>query len=323
MRGSVPLRRLVPFLRCSALPKSVAERNWIPRRWMAISVEEARRRERIANESAKARGAQSVSAQTVDSGFSVIVGLCIACWYFDWFSVQEITGVERLSRWLKTREIAVVVFELDDVMCSRHGASHGANQLGSPRSTCRRSRGDRGVSLFQLEDYFAGISQDFAEVAPALARRGYSLAVVVRGFSTGEAGEVKSSSSRWWRKEEAKQAKPEFVDGPELVRKLIARRCPDALPSFKVIMTTDDRSKADGSSKEYRVPARRLVLFSASKACEQDGLDKTWTGIHVPNPKEGFRHEDYALPRSLDEGYLTVTRAWLDQASNFIASKRP
>ena len=280
---------------------------------MAISVEEARRRERIANESAKARGAQSVSAQTVDSGFSVIVGLCIACWYFDWFSVQEITGVERLSRWLKTREIAVVVFELDDVMCSR-------------------SRGDRGVSLFQLEDYFAGISQDFAEVAPALARRGYSLAGVVRGFSTGEAGEVKSSSSRWWRKEEAKQAKPEFVDGPELVRKLIARRCPDALPSFKVIMTTDDRSKADGSSledtmlqiaQEYRVPARRLVLFSASKACEQDGLDKTWTGIHVPNPKEGFRHEDYALPRSLDEGYLTVTRAWLDQASNFIASKRP
>ena len=26
----------------------------------------------------------------------------------DWFSVQETTGVERLSRWLQTREIAVV-----------------------------------------------------------------------------------------------------------------------------------------------------------------------------------------------------------------------
>eukprot|EP00438_Fugacium_kawagutii_P007117 Skav222890 [mRNA] locus=scaffold1102:211891:214828:- [translate_table: standard] len=42
--------------------------------------------------------------------------------------------MERLSRWLRARDMAV--------------------------------------------DYFAGISQDFAEAAPALARRGYSLAVV-------------------------------------------------------------------------------------------------------------------------------------------------
>ena len=32
--------------------------------------------------------------------------------------------------------------------------------------------------LAQAQDYVAGISQDFAEVAPALARRGYFLAVV-------------------------------------------------------------------------------------------------------------------------------------------------
>ena len=42
MRGSVPLRRLVPFLRCSALPKSVAERQWCAEsvepqmRWISI-----------------------------------------------------------------------------------------------------------------------------------------------------------------------------------------------------------------------------------------------------------------------------------------------
>ncbi|CAL1161707.1 unnamed protein product [Cladocopium goreaui] len=242
----------------------------------------------------------------------------------DWFSVRKTTGVERLSRWLRAREIAVVgssgvqslwrsscvvVFELDDVMCCR-------------------SRGDRGVSLFQLEDYFAGISQDFAEVAPALARRGYFLAVVIRGFHPANR-EEKSSPSRWWRKEVAEEAKDEFVDGPELARKLIARRCPDALPSFQAISTTQDR-KVDGSSledamqqiaKEYRVPARRMVLFTASNAFEQDGQDKTWTGIHVPNPKEGFRHDDYQLPTSLDEGYLTLLPAVLEQAWGFVAKR--
>lgn len=302
------LRSGVPAL-ARLTERSFEPHTWTFRRRLAMSVEEARRRERIAHESAKARGAQSVSAQTVDTGFSVIVGLCIACWYFDWFSIRKTTGVERLSRWLRTREIAVVVFELDDVMCCR-------------------SRGDRGVSLFQLEDYFAGISQDFAEVAPALARRGYSLAVVIRGFHPANR-EEKSSPSRWWRKEVREEVKDEYVDGPELARKLIARRCPDAVPSFQAISTTQDR-KVDGSSleeamqqiaKEYRVPARRMVLFTASKAFEQDGQDKTWTGIHVPNPKEGFRHDDYQLPTSLDEGYLTLLPAVLEQAWGFVAKR--
>ncbi|CAK9052001.1 unnamed protein product [Durusdinium trenchii] len=291
-----------------ALPRMFRQR-----RFQSVSVEEARKRMRVAHESAKvheaakARGARTVSAQTVDTGFSVVFGLCIACWYFDWFSAWETTPLERLAAWLRERHVAVVAFELDGVICCR-------------------SRGKQGVSLFQLEDYFGGVSQDFAELAPALARRSYPMAVVIRGASAAEEGRTFG-----WRQKEVKA--PEFVDGPELARKLLVSRCPGAADNFKIFVTDVESSKDTWQStdeciqriaKEHRVPARQVVIFTASRACEQDGGNEEWTGIRVPNAKEGFRYSDLQLPSMEEEGPLSLplTR-WWNQAVTLITSKRP
>ncbi|CAK9051999.1 unnamed protein product [Durusdinium trenchii] len=240
-----------------ALPRMFRQR-----RFQSVSVEEARKRMRVAHESAKvheaakARGARTVSAQTVDTGFSVVFGLCIACWYFDWFSAWETTPLERLAAWLRERHVAVVAFELDGVICCR-------------------SRGKQGVSLFQLEDYFGGVSQDFAELAPALARRSYPMAVVIRGASAAEEGRTFG-----WRQKEVKA--PEFVDGPELARKLLVSRCPGAADNFKIFVTDVESSKDTWQStdeciqriaKEHRVPARQVVIFTAPWIWKDEG---TW-----------------------------------------------
>ncbi|CAJ1351937.1 unnamed protein product [Effrenium voratum] len=291
MHGMRALRRWTP---AGLQLRRALER---PGRFLAVSMEEARRREKLVHESAKARGARSVSSHVVDTGFSVVFGLCIACWYFDWFSARETTHLERFTAWLRARQVAVVAFELDHVMCCR-------------------PRGDRGISLFELEEYCAGISPDFAEAAAALARRGFFLALVVRGC-TPPAAPARS----WWRKEEKQ---PEFVDGPELARKLVARMCPEALGSIKVITSTAaPESSVEDCIQEitsvHRVPARRVVLFTASKDTEQDGQDNTWTGIHVPNPKEGFRYEDLQLPAAADEeGWFELPMTLLKQVRSSI-----
>ncbi|CAE7493698.1 sqd [Symbiodinium sp. CCMP2592] len=284
----------------------------LQRRLLAISVEEARRREQKAHEDAKARGANSVSTQAVDSMFSVLFGLGIACWYFDWFAVREQTRVERLTSWLRSREVAVVAFELDNVMCCR-------------------SRGEKGVTLFQLEDYFAGVSQEFVEVAAALARRGFFMSAVVHG-RPNEGGDRRDAvqSSRWWQSsKEANQ--PELVDGAELARKLIASRCPEALSSFKVFTCVGGplqsrpvslnragpseevgrvMSSVDDCiqyvAKEHRVSARRVVLFTASKELARDGADESWTAIHVPSSTEGFRFDDIQLPKDGESGWFEL-----------------
>eukprot|EP00439_Symbiodinium_sp_Y106_P086216 s400_g31.t3 len=290
----------------------------LQRRLLAISVEEARRREQKAHEDAKARGANSVSTQAVDSMFSVLFGLGIACWYFDWFAVREQTRVERLTSWLRSREVAVVAFELDNVMCCR-------------------SRGEKGVTLFQLEDYFAGVSQEFIEVAAALARRGFFMSAVVR-CRPNEGGDHRDTvqSSRWWQSsKEANQ--PELVDGAELARKLIASRCPEALSSFKVFTCVGGplqpvSLKRPGPSeevgrvmssvddciqyiaKEHRVSARRVVLFTASQELARDGADESWTAIHVPSSTEGFRFDDIQLPNDGESGWFELPEIIFNKA---------
>lgn len=286
----------------------------LQRRLLAISVQEARRREQKAHEDAKARGANSVSTHVVDSMFSVLFGLGIACWYFDWFAVREQTRVERLTSWLRSREVAVVAFELDNVMCCR-------------------SRGEKGVTLFQLEDYFAGVSQEFVELAAALARRGFFMSAVVHG-RPHEGGDRRDAvqSSRWWQSsKEANQ--PELVDGAELARKLIASRCPEALSSFKVFTCVGGPLRPQSRSvsfhragpseevgrvmssvddciqyiaKEHRVSARRVVLFTASKELARDGADESWTAIHVPSSTEGFRFDDIQLPNDGESGWFEL-----------------
>jgi len=278
-----------------------------------MSLEEARRREQQANEAAKARGASSVSTHTVDTMFSVVFGIGVACWYFDWFGVREETPVQRLTTWLRSRQVAVVAFELDSVMCCR-------------------TRGREGVSAFELEEYFAGVSQDFVEIAAALSRRGFFMSVVVRNVN-GTRNEPAPRKSSWWRSE-SKAQKSELVDGTELARKLIASRCPEALSSFKVFTVAKDASASQATKPhqalssvdeciqqiaiEHRIPAQRIVLFTASPELARDGADESWTGVYVPDSKEGFRFQDLELHVARDAGWLDFLEILRKQALSLL-----
>eukprot|EP00931_Biecheleriopsis_adriatica_P104126 TRINITY_DN78860_c0_g1_i1.p1 TRINITY_DN78860_c0_g1~~TRINITY_DN78860_c0_g1_i1.p1 ORF type:complete len:350 (+),score=80.81 TRINITY_DN78860_c0_g1_i1:61-1050(+) len=307
------LRRLAaPSGRAVRLPQT---------RFASVSVEEARRREQVQFESARERGAKTVSTNVVDSLFSAIFGLGIACWYFDWFGGAKFSESENLIAWLQAKDVAVVVFELDHVMCCK-------------------PRGDKGVSTFELEDYLEGISQDFVEAANALARRGFHLAVVVqdrpgsRGSGPDDATSERRSS--WWGSGKTKQAlQLERWDGAELARKLVASRCPEALSSFKVYLPestavsgqepkqgTKPKAKAAaslgarGTTEEYMrqiarhhyVPVRRVLLFTALRENLRDSdLEDDWISILVPNAREGFHFPDLKLPEvSSGEGPLDL-----------------
>lgn len=81
------------------------------------------------------------------------------------------------------RPVAGLV-EIAESRCfnSRNAGSGVAQPVRKPKKNPGFWIREKPKSIHILQDYFAGISQDFAEVAPALARRGYSLAVV---FASG------------------------------------------------------------------------------------------------------------------------------------------
>ncbi|CAE7436060.1 unnamed protein product [Symbiodinium pilosum] len=242
----------------------------------------------------------------VDTGFSVVFGLFIACWYF------------------ATRQIGLVCSEGADACRAPHFVAAiptGSNRLllcfllkSKFKATERSTRG-LPFRNFLKKDYFAGVSQEFAEAAAALEA---SLKFVPKVLNPHDGGGAKQ---------------PEFVDGAELARKLIASRCPEALSSFKVFTTvggsapskearpkdsTGSASSMDECiqqiAKEHRISARRVVLFTASKDLVRDGADESWTAIHVPNSAEGFRFDDVQLPSNSDSGLFQLPEVMLKQA---------
>eukprot|EP00930_Biecheleria_cincta_P099849 TRINITY_DN91461_c0_g1_i1.p1 TRINITY_DN91461_c0_g1~~TRINITY_DN91461_c0_g1_i1.p1 ORF type:complete len:356 (-),score=46.88 TRINITY_DN91461_c0_g1_i1:48-1022(-) len=291
-------------------------------RQFAVSLEEARRYEESKNADAQMKGAAPVSSNLVDTVFSWCFGVCLAAWYFEWFNNPLLEPkLERLARWLREQDTAVVVFELDHVMCTR-------------------SRGKRGVTSFELEDYLEGVSQEFIEAATSLSRRGFHLAVLVHQ-GPEEASSVPNResgghSSSWWGRSRTPEPSKEVFSGTELARKLIASRCPDALHSFRAIQAVAPADEAPGRpaqalpksanstkigmqriAEEYHVPAHRMVLFTSHRESQQDSHGVSFKGILVQNKSEGFQFDDAVeamqvqkesnLWRLATEAYAAVT----------------
>merc|ERR1712050_498382 len=105
---------------------------------------------------ARARGAASVDTAVVDGAFALFFGMLIGGWYTGWFEGKK-SKPEQMVAWLRSREISVVVFELDGVMS-------------------RKQSGD-GLLRYEMEEYFRTVSPEFVEAAALLASRGFGLAV--------------------------------------------------------------------------------------------------------------------------------------------------
>merc|ERR1712187_695672 len=96
------------------------------------------------------------------------------------------------------------------------------------------------------------------------------------------------------------------LGGPDLAKALLARRCPEALPHFKIVVGFDpalhgNRPEEAGKThhvhqiaKFYGVPYREIAVFDISEAVLTNG--EGWLGVLVRDPKEGFRFED--VPKS-------------------------
>lgn len=229
-----------------------------------VNLAEARAQEQRVAAEARARGAASIDTHLVDGLFSVAFGTLVGAWYFGWLEGKA-SPVEQLVGRLRAREISVVVFELDHVMCGCDSRD--------------------GVLSHEVEDYFQRVSQDFAEAAAGLARRGFRLAAIADGQPP-----LRASSSRGLKAEH-------LLWGPDLARTLIAARCPDALPRFKIIVGKEgpeDCSRDHQMRKIaefYGVPVQKLVLFTACKENFRKDVDG-WTGVLVRNSREGFCMND-------------------------------
>ncbi|CAE8619675.1 unnamed protein product [Polarella glacialis] len=262
----------------------------------AVSVGEARAREAASIKSGAERGASTVATTTIDSVFSVFFGGCLAAWYFGIFDTTKLRSKgDRLAAWLRSRDISVVVFELDRVMCT-----------GKPRSA-------EGLPQHELEDYLSCVSQEFLEAAAGLHSRGFLLAAIAEApGAPAEPEEPPARFSWFWGARRHPLAPQELrISGTELARRVISSRCPTALTSFKAIMGSNDSlsaplagaalkspkaplrgSESGGGSSDqrirqiaafYNVNVKKVVLFTASEENVRDG--DSWIGVLIPDPK--------------------------------------
>mmetsp|Transcript_100201 Transcript_100201/g.323248 ORF Transcript_100201/g.323248 Transcript_100201/m.323248 type:complete len:305 (-) Transcript_100201:267-1181(-) len=260
-------------------------------RQAAAEIAAARAQQQKKAAEARARGAVSIDTHLVDGLFSVGVGLFVGAWWLGWLDVKT-SEVDLLVARLRGLELSVVVFELDPVMCAR--------------------RSDSGIPNHELEDYLHCVSQDFLELAAALARRGFHLAVVADGQQPPPPRKIRE-----------RQVLEQTLWGPELAKALISRRCPEAAPSFKIVLGPDEPERAASRDQQmhkiaafYGVPVGQLVLFTGSPAHARHDADG-WRGILVKNPHEGFRMDDsheLELPSRLDWlRSLGFPSVWLPQ----------
>lgn len=243
----------------------------------ATSLSAARAEETKRANEARSRGASSIDTHFVDGVFSMIFGTLVGGWWFGWFD-PKLAPAEHLIGRLRGRGISVVVFELDGVMCA------GRNAAGVPEQ--------------ELEERLQGVSQDFVEAASALARRGFHLAAVASG---PRAAAPPPAPPRARRGGGAAPAAPRAATGPEFARALLARWCPEAAPSFRVVLEAlaeageQPGARADGGVREiaafYGVPVEEVALFTACPGSRRSGVEG-WTGVLVRDPAEGFRMDD-------------------------------
>lgn len=224
--------------------------------------------------SKRARGAISIDTQMVDGLFAIGFGIVIGGWWAGWFK-SKTSEVEQMVAGLRSNNITVLVFELDHVMCGK-------------------SSGD-GMPPNLVDDYLESVSHEFVEAVDVLHRRGFNFAVAIQ-TDRPVGGPPMTLSKHGGR------GPPQMVRGVELARTLLASRCPQALPSFKVFVE-DPRAPSSGPSEVssrdrqmykiaefYGVPMQELMLFCTS---EQDTAGKKeWKAALIQDPRAGFRYSD-------------------------------
>jgi hypothetical protein len=164
-----------------------------------------------------------------------------------------------------------------------------------------------GLPHAEIDKYIAGASPDFVEAARVLSRiPDIKLAVA----TNSDPAEYDLPG----------QSPQTHMLGPDLARALISHLCPDALPSFEIMVGFDHNCHKDvpwspGKSwhmrriaDHYKVPFQRMVLIddTASRLENTDG----WRGVLVRDQCTGFHFEDCFVDDCLHPRLQSAHRKW-------------
>lgn len=152
----------------------------------------------------RSSGSSPPGAIPVGNFAALGAGLLGAAWYTGYFEAA-VSKPDRMLKWLEDRNISVVVFELDYTMSAASSSD--------------------GLPKHELEDFMEKVSEDFVVAARVLAKQGFKLAVATHGDAA--------------RQQLPGSNRDQYLLGPDLARLLLQRRCPEALPSFGIIVGHD------------------------------------------------------------------------------------
>lgn len=189
---------------------------------------------------------------------------------------METPAVDVFLKWVKDRDIEVIVWDMD----------------------CTISAGHCGAGLVKanLSEYIAGTSTDFVAAVTALvAHNEQALRPIRCAVATGSDPKEYDLPG---------QSKDTHILGPDLATALISEKCPHAMPLFDIMIGYDCRLHTDEHDENinyqgkrhhmrtiqqhFNVPFSKMVLIddSPSSLVNEDG----WLGIKV-NGEIGFCFE--------------------------------